>query len=236
MIRLPWKMKQAVPIGPGIPAAPAALERIASYSMAGTLVLRSQFHLACDVHARGIPGDFVECGVYNGGSAAAVACAFRDTSRAAWLYDSFEGLPESTARDGEEAKKWTGGCHGSVEAVFEAMALADFPRERCVIRKGWFQETFKEELPERIALLHVDADWYESAILCLRTFYDRVSDGGVILLDDFGCWEGCREAFYDFVQERGLKPLCERFGFSQMFWVKGRTNNRECRAFHKTYA
>ncbi len=53
-----------------------------------------------------------------------------------------------------------------------------------------------------------------------------VEDGGVIVLDDFGHWEGCREAFYDFSHQRGIKPLVERFGHTQMFWVKGRTDNR----------
>ena len=51
-------------------------------------------------------------------------------------------------------------------------------------------------------------------------------DGGVIVLDDFGYWEGAREAFYDFVNERGIKPLVERIGTDQLYWVKGKESNR----------
>ena len=77
-----------------------------------------------------------------------------------------------------------------------------------------------------IAFLHIDADWYDSVQLALETFYDRVSTGGVIILDDFGHWEGCREAFYDFAADRGIKPLLERFGHTQAYWIKDRTHNR----------
>jgi O-methyltransferase len=64
-------------------------------------------------------------------------------------------------------------------------------------------------------------------MLSLNTFYDLVPDGGIIILDDFGHWEGCREAFYDFIAQRKLKPLLERFGHTQAFWIKERIHNRD---------
>jgi O-methyltransferase len=68
--------------------------------------------------------------------------------------------------------------------------------------------------------LHIDADWYDSVFYSLETFYQRVSDGGFIVLDDFGHWEGAREAFYDFCMEHSIKPLIERTGYTQAFWRK----------------
>src|SRR5579883_734474 len=99
----------------------ADLKAISSYSMANIRALEFIHSLAEDVIARNVPGDFVECGVCNGGSAAAVACALRETDRHIWLYDSFEGLPEPGERDGELAAEFVGKCLGSEENVREAM-------------------------------------------------------------------------------------------------------------------
>ena len=107
------------------------------------------------------------------------------------------------------------------------MRIAGYYPGDYVIRKGWFENTFKMPLPEKIAFLHIDADWYASVTLALDTFYDRVEDGGIIVLDDFGHWEGCRESYYDFVQKKNIKPLLERFGHTIAFWIKGRTHNRD---------
>ncbi len=207
--------------------ASSELKAISAYSMGSFLTLENLNALALDVVKRGIPGDLVECGVFNGGSAAAAACAIRSTDRKLWLYDSFEGMPKTTEADGPAASDFVGACVGDESKVHAALRLARFPGERYIIRKGWFQDTFTTEpLPEAIAFLHIDADWYESVQLALETFYDRVFAGGVIILDDFGHWEGCREAFYDFAAERRIKPLLERFGHTQAYWIKDRNHNR----------
>lgn len=203
------------------------LEQLNSYSLSGIQVLKKLYSLGQDVVNRKIPGDFVECGVCNGGSAAAIASALGNTERKVWLYDSFRGMPATREIDGSEAAKYVGRCVGAEEKVREAMRIVHFPEESCIIRKGWFENTFNEPLPQAVSILHIDADWYDSVMLSLKTFYERVADGGVIIIDDFGHWEGCREAFYDFIAQRGLKPLLERFGHTQAFWVKGRVHNRE---------
>ncbi len=208
-------------------AMPPELEQINSYSMSGFPVLKKLYRLGQDIVNREIPGDFVECGVCNGGSAAAIACAMRDTGRQVWLYDSFEGLPSPKPIDGSDADEYFGKCVGAEETVREAMGILDFPEDKYIIRKGWFEDTFKAPLPQAVSLLHIDADWYDSVMLSLNTFYDLVPDGGIIILDDFGHWEGCREAFYDFIAQRKLKPLLERFGHTQAFWIKERIHNRD---------
>lgn len=218
------RMVSPSPNGSGVPAE---ISLIDSYSMSGLQVLRKLYKLGRDIVYRDIPGDFVECGVCNGGSAAAIACAMRNTQRKAWLYDSFQGVPQPKEVDGAVAANFTGAWVGSEEKVREAMRLVAFPETSYIIRKGWFEDSFKSPLPEKVSLLHVDGDWYDSVMLALDTFYDLVPNGGIILLDDFAHWEGCREAFYDFIAGRHLKPLLERFGHTQAFWVKGRTHNRD---------
>lgn len=215
--------------GPAPPdAVPPEIASIAGHSMASPRLLRKLRALASDAVARGVPGDFVECGVWNGGSAAAVAGALVEGGRRVWLYDSFAGLPAPTERDGALAADFAGKGVGSVDKVREAFAAAGFPWERAVVRAGWFEETFRQQpAPGPIAMLHVDCDWHESVLLTLETFYDRVSEGGIVVLDDFGHWEGAREAFYDFVSRRGIRPLLERYGHTQAYWVKGRAHNRD---------
>lgn len=206
---------------------PRELEMINSYSVSGLFVLNKLFNLGRYVVNHNIPGDFVECGVYNGGSAAAIALALGHSGKKIWLYDSFQGLPDTREeKDGIFASNYVGKCLGSEENVKKALEIVGCNENKYVIKRGWFESTFKDQLPNEIALLHIDADWYDSVKLSLETFYERVAEGGVIVLDDFGCWEGCREAFYDFAEERKIKPLLERFGFSQAYWIKGKTHNR----------
>jgi O-methyltransferase len=208
---------------------PSIQEKISllnNYSMSGLNVLNKLYTIGTDVINRNIDGAFVECGVYNGGSAGAISLALKDSNKHIWLYDSFEGMPEVGEVDGEDAKKYIGLCVGTIEMVSRSMDIAGVGKESFTIRKGWFEESFKLTLPEKIAILHVDCDWYDSVMLTFNTFYDRVENGGIIIVDDFGHWEGCREAVYDFLNSRGLKPLFERFGHSQIFWVKNRIHNR----------
>jgi len=172
-------------------------------------------------------GDIVECGTYNGGSAAVLGAAIRDYPNCRLLlHDTFEGLPSPGARDGALAQEFKGNFKGSIEAVTEVLRKVGFPIERAVIRKGLFKDTFKEPYTERVAVLHIDADWYDSTLYALETFYPLIPQGGIVILDDFGHWEGTREAVYDYCHTQGIKPLIERVGPWQAFWRKGQEHNR----------
>lgn len=201
--------------------------RLQEFIMGDRKRMAKHYAIALDLEKRKIFGDFVECGVCNGGSAATFALGLKKTVGEIWLYDSFSGLPMPVEIDQLEAFNFVGKCLGSEEKVHQAMAISGFPKSRYIIRKGWFKDTFQMELPQKVSLLHIDSDWYESVLICLDTFYDRVVEGGVILLDDFGHWEGAREALFDFLERRHLRPVLERFGHAQLFWVKGRTHNRD---------
>lgn len=203
---------------------------VAPFAVSGAYGLEGLHDLGRFVIGHSTPGDFVECGVARGGTAAMLAAALHDQpDRRLWLFDSFEGLPESSERDGAYAKDQGGSFQASVDDVYETLSLVQADLAQVRIVAGWFEATMTSEAegPESVALLHIDADLFESVSLALHRFYDSVSVGGVIVLDDFGWYEGTRLAFYDFVEKRGLRPLVERFGKDKLFWVKGREHNRD---------
>jgi len=159
-----------------------------------------------------IPGDIVECGVYNGGTAAVLASIATHSKlpRTVWLFDSFYGMPQTTMNDGEHAREYVGKVLGSTEQVKHLLLKVGADLERVRIVQGIFQDTFPTVQIPQIALLNVDADWYESVKLSLEKFYSSVVQRGFISIDDYGHWPGCRKAVDEFFQERGLTyPLQE---------------------------
>ncbi len=200
-------------------------EIVKPYTFASKAKLENLRNLALKVREAGVPGELVECGTFRGGSAAVLASTLSGSQRL-WAYDSFQGMPPVTAQDGPDAAQYVGKGVASEKDVLEVLKAVGVGPERVVIRKGWFAESFAGPLPEKISFLHCDADWYESVLLVLRTMYPRVALGGCIVLDDFGYWEGCREAFYTWCHEQGERPLLERFSVDQAWWFKGKTHNR----------
>lgn len=196
------------------------------YTLCRPSKLMSLGALARVVQARGVSGDFVECGTYKGGSSAYILSQLSDDTNA-WLYDSFQGMPEVRDVDGLEAKQWEGACVAKPADVSEVLEKTGVDLGRVTIREGWFAETFQQALPTQIKYLHIDADWYDSVLLALETFYPLVVPGGVIVLDDFGHWEGCRHAFYEYCNRANIRPLLDRFENDQAFWFKGVEHNRD---------
>ena len=123
------------------------------------------------------------------------------------LFDSFEGLPDPQAVDGPAAAAWrrnTDGpwyfdnCTADERDAIAAMELAGVEYE---IRKGWFNETVPEYASHRptIAIAHLDGDWYESILTCLEHLYPLVASGGLVLIDDYGVWDGCTRAVHQYL-------------------------------------
>lgn len=181
--------------------------------------------IADDLNKREVAGDFVECGCYKGGSSAVLRSEM-GPDRRLWIYDSFKGMPNPGQQDGPEAKKWENQCAASVDCLLAILLTTGATRDEFVVREGWFEDTFKSPLPKQVSLLHCDADWYESVRLVLETFYPLMPDGASVILDDFGYWEGCRLAFYDFCEKHGERPLLERVGPYQAYWIKGKEHKR----------
>ncbi len=203
--------------GRGRPATGIDRELLATvkpYTFCGEQKLASLHKLSLQLRAKGIEGDIVECGTYRGGSAAVLGTTLTPKQHL-WLYDSFAGMPAVSENDGPDAGQYAGKGVAAKADVEEVLGKVHVPPNQVTIHEGWFADTFQFPLPERVALLHCDADWYDSVMLVLETFYPRVVDGGCIVLDDFGYWEGCREAFYAFCSKHNLRPLLERCSIDQ---------------------
>lgn len=179
-----------------------------------------------------IPGDFVECGVWKGGSAGIMAMAARGSHKKIHLYDSFEGLPEPSALDGEAARDYSGGaCQGRLRSVKKCVGLLpevqDLLQRKLKIRAesleyhaGWFQKTLKPWPPQSISVLRLDGDWYESTKICLENLYPSLANGGYVLLDDYLCWEGCRKATNEFRKTWNIKEEMYKIDSESVYWVK----------------
>jgi O-methyltransferase len=180
------------------------LRLIPGYTMVQPRRLWALRQMILDVEAKAVEGAIVECGVWNGGSAAMMAAMI---DRPVWLFDSFEGLPAPTKQDGRRERKYffSGWNKGAKDRVLEVFAKLNVSMERVHLVPGWFEDTLRTAPVGPIALLHVDADWYESVKTVLAAFYDQVAVGGYIVLDDYGAFQGCRRAFEDFFLERGLE-------------------------------
>lgn len=162
--------------------------------------------LATRIERLGIPGDIVECGVYQGGSAAVLGAtmARHGKERKLRLFDSFEGMPQASERDGEFSRKIQGFGVSDERIVRAVLRRAGVPAERVEIAVGLFEDTFPHSPDRPVALLHVDCDFYEPVLLTLRKFYPRVSPGGFVVLNDYGTFKGAKEATDEFLAEQGL--------------------------------
>jgi hypothetical protein len=188
---------------------------VRSHTMVSEARLYSLFSFVKKVCLEDIPGNIVECGVAGGGSTALMAMVIKrytQRPRAMYAFDSFEGMPPPTDRDKASgipanATGWgTGTCASPEEKVRELCAklgVADIVRTV----KGYFQNTLPQTRGEigPIAVLHMDGDWYESTQTILHNCYDLVVSNGFIQVDDYGHWEGCRDAIHEFEQQRQLK-------------------------------
>ena len=181
------------------------LQAVRPYTMVPLPRLRTLWRLANRASAARIAGAFVECGSCNGGTGAILAHVAARDGRKVWLFDSFEGLPQPRPEDGERAPAWVGKCLGQEDVVREVLGQTGARMADVSIVKGWFDKSLRAAATGPIALLHLDADWYESTMTILQEFYDRVVPGGYLVLDDYGLWPGCRRALDVFMAARSVR-------------------------------
>ena len=200
-------------------------QRIRPYTLCSPSCLQSLYEGVRYVTSRNIPGDIVECGIARGGSTALMASALVSlngkAARRVWGYDSFEGMPEPTTAnaDWKIAREYSGQCRGSlpeVRALLNKLGIL----EHCELVPGLFAETLGRRKPERIALLHLDCDWYESVTECLEALYDSVSAGGIIQIDDYGHWQGARHAVDTFLAKQPGPIALQRIDYSGRRFMK----------------
>jgi O-methyltransferase len=178
-----------------------------------------------------IPGDFVECGVWKGGSMMAVALtllSLNDQSRKLYLYDTFDGMTEPSDNDisitGISAKKllmssskaqddsiW---CFAGIEDVKKAVLSTGYNPNNIHFIEGKVEDTIPLQSPSSIALLRLDTDWYESTYHELVHLYPCLSSSGVIIIDDYGHWQGARRAVDEYISEHNIKLLLNRVDYT----------------------
>jgi O-methyltransferase len=172
------------------------IRRVMPYTILNYPRLSKLYEMATYLERRKITGSFVECGVYNGGSAGIIASVFKNNdNRNIWLSDSWEGLPEPAENDmshlGTLGQK--GMAAGDEEMVKELLFnKLNLDSDKIHLVKGWFNATLPlhKKMVGTIALLHLDCDWHESVKFCLEELYDNVVKDGFIFIDDYGHWQG----------------------------------------------
>jgi O-methyltransferase len=181
-------------------------QKCRNHSMFGHPAFITNLLLSDTVHQ--LDGSIVECGTWRGGMSAGFSLNL-GKNRKVFLFDSFEGLPDVTKKDGEKAKEY------QIQTKFDPTG-AEFE-----IIKGWFDDTipnFNKDM--KIALLHLDGDWYDSTMVCLENFYDKVVPGGIIILDDYTNWEGCTKAVNDFLSKNDLGIAIRQYNNLVSYFVK----------------
>jgi O-methyltransferase len=164
---------------------------------------RSLVELCKAIETEKVEGAIVECGVLDGGTAALMAWATQPPAmkRQVHLFDAWEGLPKTTMEDGAEAAKWTGEVVGSPVRALAVMRELGISRDRIVVHHGWFNETFPQANVSKVAMLHVDCDFYEPTRLCLEKWYPVLAPGGAMQFDDYAAFSGCRKAVDEFLAQ-----------------------------------
>jgi O-methyltransferase len=201
-----------------------------AHSMIGRKRMDNLIFVMTEVLKNNIPGDFIETGVWRGGAcimARGLLGAYGDTTRTVWVADSFEGLPRP---DGEKYVADRNDTHfektvlavglEAVQSNFRRYGLLD---DQVKFLKGWFKDTLPAAPIEKLAVLRLDGDMYESTMDGFRALYHKVSPGGYVIVDDYHVVKACRKAVHDFMDAnypQDIKGLQEIDGVG-VFWKRG---------------
>ncbi|QEN07949.1 macrocin O-methyltransferase [Oceanispirochaeta crateris] len=179
---------------------------------------------------RRIEGDFVECGVWKGGSCMLMAMTLlsqKAEPRPIWLYDTFAGMTEPGEEDriastGEPvSERWHEGWWAAGTAMVEQhLSLTGYPMDLFHIVQGDVCETLNSQAPDKPALLRLDTDWYASTKKELEVLYPRLCKGGLLIIDDYGHFSGSRQAVDEYFSESSVPPFFQRSDYTGRCAVK----------------
>lgn len=184
-----------------------------------------------------VPGSIVECGVWRGGSMMAVAYtlqALGQCDKDLYLFDTYEGMARPTDADichagkaalmefelrktGKDSSAW---CYASMEDVRSNLLSTGYDKNRLKFIKGKVEETIPDSAPDQISILRLDTDWYESTRHELIHLYPRLAKGGVLIIDDYGYWQGCRKAVDEYFAQSQAPILLNRVDHTGRIAVK----------------
>jgi O-methyltransferase len=242
-----WRPARAVPLADGYLNASygyddeadikAAVRRVRSHTMTSFERLATLWQQVRYLDRAAIQGGLVECGTWRGGAVGMMALAHMAGStptRTLHLFDSFEGLPRPTSTDGAAASRYAAGrTDGSLDAIGACEGPLDdnrdllerqlgYPRDLLSYHVGWFQDTLPSAVDGigPIALLRLDGDWYESTKVCLQALEPLVVPGGIVVIDDYGHWEGCRVAVDEYLEANPPPLLLSHVDYTARYWIK----------------
>lgn len=251
--RLGYELRKKEALSPlgydGEARAVAAIDKVRPYTMLPVERLITLYQQAAHCESTRLPGAFVECGVWKGGSVALMALANLELGAArrhVHLFDSFTDICEPDeavdgARAVREVKAWSkcGGVTGKLAPVagfYDAMGGAGtLEGNKELLEKrvgydpaflhyhqGWFQDTLPKAASGvgAIAILRLDGDWYASTKVCLERLYDGVVADGFVVIDDYGAYEGCRKAVDEFRRDRKITAYLHHIDGEARYWIK----------------
>ena len=213
-------------------------EAVSRYTMTSPQRLYALYKAVEYIAANRIEGDFVECGVWRGGSAMAIALMLKRLGigdRKIYLYDTFEGMSSPTEKDkdifGNKASSlleveelsaslenvW---CYASLEDVSSNIGNTGYPMQNVFLLKGKVEDTIPATIPGKIALLRLDTDWYESTAHELLHLYPLLASKGVLIIDDYGHWQGARQAVDEYIAKNKLSLLLNRIDYTGRLAIK----------------
>ncbi|WP_205808112.1 TylF/MycF/NovP-related O-methyltransferase [Micromonospora sp. HNM0581] len=181
-----------------------------------------------DVLDQQVPGDLIETGVWRGGAVIfmrGMLRAYDDQDRSVWVADSFRGLPKPEAHRTEDVEDalWTqpflAVSLDQVKNNFRRYGLLD---ERVQFLPGWFQDTLPTAPVERLSLIRLDGDLYDSTMVALTSLYPKLSVGGYVIVDDYHAVRGCKQAVDDFRAEYGITDELHRVDWTCRYWQRTR--------------
>ncbi len=198
-----------------------------AHTMIGRKRLENVRSLTESVLGNQVPGDLIETGVWRGGACIlmrAVLDAYRVTDRTVWVADSFEGLPapdeDRFPADKGDTFHTYADLAVSLEQVQSNFGKYGLLDEQVRFLKGWFKDTLPSAPIERLALLRLDGDMYESTMVALEHLYPKLSVGGYVIVDDYQVVPACRQAVTDYVNAQGFVPTIEEIDGVGVFWRK----------------
>ena len=203
--------------------------KIKPYTMISQERAYALFQSLCYLEKKGIPGDIVECGVWKGGAcmlSAETLKTYHSEKRKIWLYDTFEGMTEPTGEDliassGQAVSERSpqGWWAVSEDEVKKNMLKTHYTSWDTV--KGDVLDTLDSfALPENIALLRLDTDWYESTKKEMEVLFPLLIKGGILLLDDYGHFKGAAKGVDEYFASQGIIPLLQRVDYTGRLYIK----------------
>ncbi len=218
------------------------VEQALPFTMTGVQRLQAVIDAVRYCVARELPGAFAECGVWRGGSVLAMLLTLQELGRDdrdVHLYDTFEGMTAPTEHDVSPHEPPALETFRRAEAASErawpelfdpatfdegtvraTLAATGYPAQRLHLVRGPVEDTLPGAAPDRLALLRLDTDWYDSTRHELEHLYPRLVPGGVLIVDDYGHWEGARRAVDEYFAAAAPAPLLQRIDYTGRMAVK----------------